>query len=84
MAEYPRTMGDDYRTVIADDYRTVIARVGPQAGSVAHLLREGAEATLCGVPQSILQPYEDLDEPMCLRCIDWLSKLQNSGRNVSA
>jgi hypothetical protein len=73
-------MGDDLRAVIADDYRTVIARVGPQAGSIAHLLHEGAEATLCGVPRAILAPYEDLDEPICSRCIEWLSKQPNSGR----
>ena len=65
----------DYRSVIGRDYRPVVANFGPQAGALAHLVREGAEASLCGIPKSALAPYEDLDEPICASCIAWHSKL---------
>ncbi|HYM97884.1 MAG TPA: hypothetical protein VET26_11320 [Candidatus Sulfotelmatobacter sp.] len=72
-------MLEDLRAIITDDYRAVIARVGPQAGSIAHLLHRGAEATLCGVPKSSLATFEDLDEPICPRCIEWLHRQPRSG-----
>ena len=65
----------DYRTVLGPQYRPVVANVGPQAGAIAHLVRLGAEASLCGIPVSALGDYEDLDEPICPRCIAWHLKL---------
>ena len=62
---------EDYRAVIASDYKPMVALFGPQAGAIAHLARDGAEATLCGIPRSALSPYEDLDEPLCNQCVDW-------------
>lgn len=65
----------DHRSVMGDDYRSVIARVGPQAGAIAHLVRQGAEASLCGLPRNALGDYEDVDEPICPRCVEWLERV---------
>jgi hypothetical protein len=61
----------DYRTILTDDYRTVVSRVGFQAGALAHVIHDGADESLCGIPRSALSPYEDLDEPVCPKCIEW-------------
>ncbi len=75
MASYPTaTMADDIRAVIGNEYRTVVSNYGFQAGAIAHLVHVDAEATLCGVPQASLAAYEDLDEPICPRCVEWLSR----------
>jgi hypothetical protein len=66
---------NDYRTVLGDEYRTVVSRVGFQAGAVAHVVRDGSEASLCGIPRSALTAFEDLDEPVCLKCIEWHARL---------
>jgi hypothetical protein len=63
------------RSLVPSAYLTVIARVGPQAGAVAHLIHEGAEATLCGIARSSLAHFEDLDEPICFRCVEWMMKV---------
>ena len=70
-----RVKWNDYRTVLGDEYRTVVSRVGFQAGAVAHVVRDGSEASLCGIPRSALAAFEDLDEPVCLKCIEWHAKL---------
>ena len=64
-----RIRWNDYRTVLGEDYRTVICLVGFQAGSIAHILRDGAQATLCGIQRPLLARFEDLDEPVCPKCI---------------
>jgi len=64
-----RPRWNDYRTVLTDEFRTVISTVGFQAGALAHIVRDGAVAALCGVPLSQLGNYEDLDEPICQECI---------------
>ncbi len=71
-----RVKWNDYRTVLTSDYITVISRVGFQAGAIAHLLRDGAEATLCGIQRSVLADFEDLDEPVCHRCIGEHARLE--------
>jgi hypothetical protein len=67
---------NDYRTVLSDDYRTVISRVGLQAGAISHIVRDGAEATLCGIGRSVLADFEDLDEPVCPKCIEEHARLE--------
>ena len=64
-----RPRWNDYRTVLTVEYGTVISRVGFQAGAIAHVVRDGADASLCGVPLSQLGVFEDLDEPVCQKCI---------------
>ncbi len=69
------TMGD-IRALLTGEYRTVAAEVGPQAGALAHIVRTGAEAALCGVPRAELGPCEDVDEPVCTSCVAWYSRLK--------
>lgn len=69
----------DVRAVLTGEYRTVVAEVGPQAGAIAHIVREGAEAALCGLPRATLGSYEDLDEPVCSSCVTWFSRLAGRG-----
>ena len=71
-----RARWNDYRTVLGDEYRTVISRVGYQAGALAHIVRDGAGASLCGVPLSHLGTFEDLDEPVCAKCIGQHARLE--------
>lgn len=42
-------------------------------GAVLHLVRDGAEASLCGLPRSSLGPSEDCPQVVCGSCIDWLA-----------
>jgi hypothetical protein len=39
--------------------------------SVLHLVREDAEASLCGIPRSALDDAA-LEQLVCSDCIDWL------------
>jgi len=39
-----------------------------------HLVREDAEAALCGIPRSALAAGAEPGELICPDCIDWLSK----------
>ena len=70
---------DDIRALLNGDYRTVVAEVGPQAGALAHIVRTGAEAALCGVPAAALGSYEDVDEPVCGACVGWYARLSAKG-----
>ena len=70
-----RSPWNDYRTVLTVEFRTLISRVGFQAFAVDPIVREGADASLCGVPLSHLGTFEDLDEPVCQKCIAEHAKL---------
>ena len=70
---------EDIRARLTHDYLTVVTRVGPQAGALAHIIRTGAEAALCGFPRAALGSYEDLDEPVCSSCVTWFSRLSATG-----
>ena len=57
----------------ATDYRALTARtIKPGAGAL-HLIREDAEAALCGIPRGVLEPGEP-DQFVCLDCIEWLTR----------
>jgi hypothetical protein len=43
-------------------------------GNVLHLVREDAEASLCGVPSSVLDGGGVSDPLVCPTCIEWLPK----------
>ena len=43
-------------------------------GSVLHLVREDAEASLCGVPRAMLDSGRLSDPVVCPDCIEWLPK----------
>jgi len=44
------------------------------SGSVLHLVREDAEASLCGVPRAMLDSGRISDPVVCPDCIEWLPK----------
>jgi len=40
-----------------------------------HLVREDAEASLCGLPRAAMSSTGDLDETtVCRKCIDWIPR----------
>jgi len=43
-------------------------------GSVLHLVRDDAEASLCGVPRAMLDSGRLADPLVCPDCIEWLPK----------
>ena len=56
-------------------YRALIVRaIDPPGGSVLHLVRDGSESSLCGLPLSTLGTGEAEDGRVCPDCIDWLPK----------
>ena len=64
---YPAT------AVGARDYRVLgLAEGSPRAG-LLHLVREDAEASLCGIPRAALGD-QTLDHLVCSDCIEWLNR----------
>jgi hypothetical protein len=58
------------------DYRVLVVRTGGERlADRVHLVREDAEAALCGIPRSSLGPGAG-GEVVCGDCIDWLAKRQ--------
>ena len=56
------------------DYRVLVVRTGRESlADRLHLVREDAEATLCGIPRSALGPGQG-GELVCPDCIDWLAR----------
>ena len=52
-----------------------IAALGHQTACLVHLVREDAEATLCGLPRSALSTEGRIDNTtVCRECIDWVPK----------
>lgn len=63
-------------------YHALVERAGHLGGSLFHLVREGSEASLCGIHRDRLQPGRSLQEIVCSQCIEWLPKrLAASGQN---
>jgi hypothetical protein len=54
------------------DYRALTDRAAGRS-SVLHLVREAAEASLCGIPRTALGPG-DAGELVCGDCIAWLPR----------
>lgn len=57
-------------------YRALAAAEGD---SVLHLLRAGAEASLCGIPRLALGPAPEDVDIVCAECIEWLRTGKISG-----
>lgn len=56
-------------------YRALIHRKGgADGGSLLHLIRADAEASLCGIPRSSLTNARKFDEVVCAVCLDWFDK----------
>jgi hypothetical protein len=47
---------------------------GTDAGSLLHLIRDDAEASLCAIPRSSLTGAGDLDQVVCGACLEWFEK----------
>jgi hypothetical protein len=56
------------------NYRAIKRGAGPSGGTLLRLIREDAEASLCGIPQSSLSRGGLFDEMICPDCIEWLPK----------
>jgi hypothetical protein len=52
-----------------EEIRVVIGRVGGSDPTIAHLVRGGAEATLCGIPRPMLAEAKSGEERVCTRCV---------------
>ena len=60
-----------------------LAEIG--GGNVLHLVREDAEASLCGVPSPVLDGGRLSDPLVCPTCIEWLPKrMAATGRHRRA
>ncbi len=56
-------------------YRALIKRSGgPSGGSLIHLIRDDAEASLCGIPRPSLGTAGGFDELVCADCLEWFEK----------
>ena len=61
-------------------YSALMVRAG-HGDKVLHLVREGAEASLCGLPRATLGPGSLNIEQVCETCIDWLPRrMEASGK----
>ena len=62
------------------DYRGLIgpATDGREA-LVFHLVRDGAEASLCGIAESTLGPGDAEGQKVCPECIEWLRRRKDTG-----
>jgi hypothetical protein len=68
--------------VAARDYRALVVRTGEEGlADLAHLVREDAEASLCGMPRSALGPGAG-GELVCPDCIDWLARRKSNSGNL--
>jgi len=62
------------------DYHALMLRAGHHGqGDVLHLVRAGAEASLCGLPKGSLGPAAEDVDVVCGECIDWLKSVRISG-----
>ena len=52
-----------------------LCAIGYRGERLLHLVREGAEAALCGVPRGSLSTVDRIDDTtVCRECIEWLPK----------
>ena len=58
----------------ARDYKVFSLRMkAMEADSLVHLVREDAEASLCGIPRAALG-VALVDERVCPECVEWLAR----------
>jgi hypothetical protein len=63
-------------------YRALTKRsAGPSGGSLLHLIRDDAEASLCGIPRPSLGPGGSFDELVCAECLVWFEKRRGVSTN---
>jgi hypothetical protein len=52
--------------------------------SLLHLIREDAEASLCGIPRPALSDAGVSDQLVCPDCIEWLTKRRAASAEMRA
>ena len=67
------TLGLGFGDRMGFKYVALMVRAG-HGDKVLHLVRNGSEASLCGLPRSALGPGSDMTELVCETCIEWLPK----------
>ena len=67
-----------YDRRVSRNYRALIKRGpgSPGGAALLHLIREDAEASLCGIPRSSLSSGGVFNELVCSECIEYLPKRQ--------
>jgi hypothetical protein len=50
--------------------------------SVLHLIREDAEASLCGIPRPSLARGESLDDLVCDDCLEWFERRRDLSKRL--
>ncbi len=64
-------------------YRALVRRsTSPSGGTLLRLIREDAEASLCGIPRAQLSSAGGFDELVSPECIDWLQSAFISLRSI--
>ncbi len=68
---------------VASNYRALIMRSsGPSGGTLLHVIRENAEASLCGIPRAALTGSGLFDELLCADCLEWFEKRRAVSRKM--
>jgi hypothetical protein len=55
-------------------YRALKEQGATDGGSLLHLIRDDAEASLCAIPRSSLTGAGSLDQLVCAACLEWFDK----------
>jgi hypothetical protein len=64
---------------IARHYRAwIVKHAGPGGDYLVHLIRDGAEASLCGLPRSTLESGGIACDRVCPICIEWLPRRESA------
>jgi hypothetical protein len=58
-----------------------VGTAGP-SGGLLHLIRSDAEASLCGIPRTLLRADDALERDVCQDCIEWLGKRRDFSRQL--
>ena len=67
----------EFREAVANPrtYRALVKRAGGPLGSLPlHLIRDDAEASLCGIPRVSLSAAGGLDDVVCAECLTWFER----------
>jgi len=66
-----------FREAVANPrtYRAFVKKSGGPVGSAPlHLIRDDAEASLCGIPRASLRAAGGLDDVVCADCLTWFER----------
>jgi hypothetical protein len=60
--------------MVSKAYRALKQIGRTDGGSLLHLIRDDAEASLCAIPRSSLTGAGNLDQLVCAACLEWFDK----------